>query len=99
MNDIEKRVDKLEETHSFSEHTTDQLHEQLVRAHDLIDRLSARLVALEGRLNSLEHSATQSASDEAGGGGADGEGDGAGGDPNADIMEHFPPHGAGPKPG
>ncbi len=98
MDDVNKRLEKLEETHSFSEHTTDQLHEQLVRAHELIGRLSARLVALEGRLNSLEHTSAQSGEADGADGGAGGEG-GSGGDPNADIMEHFPPHGAGPKPG
>ena len=94
MSDTEKRLDKLEENHSFSEHTTDQLHEQLVRAHELIDRMGARIMRLEERLASLEISSAQSAdapNDDDDGGGDD--------DPNADILQHFPPHGAGPKPG
>lgn len=88
MNDIDKRISKLEESHSFAEHTTDQLSQQLVRAHELIDRLTARIGALESRIKSLELS------------GAHGEGPGEGDDddPNADVLEHFPPHGAGPRP-
>lgn len=59
--DLIRRITRLEEAHAFSEHTADQLGHQLAEAHRMIDRLAARIGALEHRLR--EQDAAKAADD------------------------------------
>lgn len=54
MDDLNKRIERLEDAQAFGDHAKDQLSEQLLRAYEQITRLTRRLEALERRLGSLE---------------------------------------------
>lgn len=51
---LDKRVERLEEKHAFAERTAEELSTELVRAYEKIERLTARLGALEKRLGAIE---------------------------------------------
>lgn len=56
MDQLDKRIDRLEEMHAFTERTAEELSAELVRAYEKIERLATRLAALEKRLGSIESS-------------------------------------------
>lgn len=51
--DLIKRIERLEESHAFAEHTADQISEQLRNAFRALDALSKRLDRLENRVTVL----------------------------------------------
>ncbi|MBL8746577.1 MAG: SlyX family protein [Phycisphaerae bacterium] len=54
MDEISRRVERLEVGHAFAERTADQLSAELLRAYEQIARLTTRLEALERRLGEIE---------------------------------------------
>ncbi|MEM9082408.1 MAG: SlyX family protein [Planctomycetota bacterium] len=52
--DIRKRVEKIEETQAFAEHTADQLSDEVRKVHDLVGLLAKRVGDLEKRLKEVE---------------------------------------------
>ena len=59
MDDFKDRIEKVEETLSFNEHTQDQLSEQLASAFKTIELLNKRLLTLERRLSAVEEAETE----------------------------------------
>lgn len=59
MDEIKKRVEKVEDAQSFTDHKTDQLNEQIVHLAAEVDKLSKRVIALEKRLAEFEESETE----------------------------------------
>ena len=52
--DDRDRLRQVEERTAFTEHTTDQLNAELLRLVMAVDKLSARLERIEGRLRTLD---------------------------------------------
>lgn len=50
MDELQQRITKLEEAHAFTDHTAEQLHAEVLRAFEAIEKLRHRLDALERRL-------------------------------------------------
>lgn len=61
MDELHKRIEKVEESVAFGEHTADQLSRELLRAFQTIERLESRLRSLEARLESLHAAADEEA--------------------------------------
>ena len=80
---LSQRVGKVEDRAAFTEHTVDQINEQLVKAYTLMSRLEARLADIERRLEGVEAAAD---------GGMPGGADGATGDEGGGLEP--PPHSA-----
>lgn len=51
---MEERLTRLEESLGFAERTVEELHAEVLRAHDKIDRLEALIRRLESRLDLVE---------------------------------------------
>jgi len=86
---VESRLAKLEESHTFTEHTSDQLNEAVLSLSHQIDRLTERIAGLEKRISEMEETSGAPREEDA----AEPEAD-----PDAELLEHFPPHAAGPRP-
>lgn len=82
--EFDKRIEKVEEAQAFAEHTSDQIADQVRVVFDRVESLNKRLARLEDRLLQLEASAA--------------EGEEEDDRPNADLLDHLPPHSAR-KPG
>jgi len=59
MNDLQPRIEKLEEAHAFTERTGEQLSDELRTAYKRIESLEHRLEKLDGRLLELSESMDQ----------------------------------------
>jgi len=66
--DLIKRIERLEESHSFAEHTADQISGQLREAFRALDALNKRLDRLEGRVSELAEPADPEPDEGAAGG-------------------------------
>lgn len=53
MDEVNRRIERLEEGQAFADRTSEQLSEELVRAFEAIERLMRRIDGLERRLASL----------------------------------------------
>lgn len=53
MEDLARRLDKLEEAHAFADRAVEQLSEQVAEAFHRIHRLESRLAALEQRITDM----------------------------------------------
>lgn len=58
VEELSKRIERLEEKHAFAEHTADQVSIELIRAYEAIERLTSRLESLERRLAALDRAET-----------------------------------------
>lgn len=85
MHDHDRRFESIEHAIAFNDRCLEQISEEVVRAHALIEKLARRLAALEGRIASVEAiGATQPDADAK---------------RNADeLLTDRPPHSAGPPP-
>jgi uncharacterized coiled-coil protein SlyX len=62
VDQLDRRVVRLEEKHAFTERTAEELSAELVRAYEQIERLAHRLSVLEGRLGKID--SVEAAADE-----------------------------------
>ncbi|MEM8834865.1 MAG: hypothetical protein AAGD00_03490 [Planctomycetota bacterium] len=81
---FDERIEKVEEAQAFAEHTSDQIAEQVRVVFDRMEALHKRMARLEDRLLQIESAASEGEEDED--------------RPNADLLDHLPPHSAR-KPG
>lgn len=51
--DLIKRIERLEESHAFAEHTADQIGEQIREAFRALEALARRVDRLENRVTDL----------------------------------------------
>lgn len=54
MDDFKDRIEKVEDSLAFNERHQDEISEQLIKAYQAIEKLSARIESLEARLGAVE---------------------------------------------